>query len=108
MGVFTVKHKREFIIFLVQLFMFYIFPLFGKYIGSIMMVLVLLSSTFILSILFGMLSNSKIKYMYPIVISVIFIPSIWIYYNESALVHSIWYFVISIMGTLLGSIKIRR
>lgn len=35
-------------------------------------------------------------------VSVLFIPSVFIYYNESALIHSIWYLVISSVGLLAG------
>ena len=52
----------------------------------------------------GSLSKEKIKYLYPIVIAVLFIPSVFIYYNESALIHSLWYLVISIIGLLIGTI----
>lgn len=104
------KYIKELIIILIQLFMFYLFPLVGNKVGAIGMVFLILCGTFILSILIGVMSEYKIKYLYPIIISVIFIPSIWIYYNESALVHSLWYLVVSIVGIFIGVIlsKIRK
>ena len=33
-----------------------------------------------------------------------FIPSVFIYYNESALIHSVWYFVVSVVGTAIGTV----
>ena len=38
------------------------------------------------------------------VVAILFIPSIPIYYNESALVHSVWYLVVSSVGLLIGVI----
>jgi len=58
----------------------------------------------LLSIILGCISKEKIKYLYSIVIAILFIPSVFIYYNESALIHSIWYLVISSIGLLVGTI----
>ena len=68
------------------------------------MVLLIILSTFVLSIIIGSISKEKIKYMYPIGISILFIPSVFIYYNESALIHALWYLVISAIGLILGTI----
>lgn len=96
------KYFKEIIILLIQIFMFYIFPLFSGPTDAMGMVILIILITFILSLLLGILSNNKIKYLYPIVISIIFIPSILIYYNESALIHSLWYLVVSLIGLCLG------
>jgi len=95
------NYIKEFIILLVQLFIFYIFPLFASPTDAIGMVVLIILSVFILSILIES-SKSKIKYFYPIIISILFIPSVFIYYNESALIHSVWYFVIASIGLLFG------
>jgi len=93
---------KEIIILLIQLFMFYIFPLFAGPTDAIGMVLLIIITTFVLSIIIGSISKEKIKYLYPIIISILFIPSIFIYYNESALIHSMWYLVISFIGLSFG------
>lgn len=98
------KYIKEIIILLIQLFMFYIFPLFAGPTDAIGMVFLILLATFILSIIIGIISKYKIKYIYPIVIAILFIPSVFIYYNESALVHSLWYLVDSAIGIVLGTI----
>ena len=98
------KYIKGIIILLVQLFMFYIFPLFAGPTDAIGMVFIIIVVTFILSILMGILSKEKFKYLYPAVISILFMPSIFIYYNSSAFVHSLWYLVVSTMGLLVGSI----
>ncbi|MBE5820729.1 MAG: hypothetical protein E7310_08010 [Clostridiales bacterium] len=98
------QYLKEIVILFIQLFMFYIFPLFMflyEPIGTVMMILL---TTFILSIVITIISKNKIKYFYPIIIAILFIPSVFIYYNESALVHSLWYLVISGIGMLIGLI----
>ena len=97
------KYLKEIIIVLLQLFMFYIFPLFAGPTDAIGMVFIIIFATFVLSFIAGFLKN-KLKYAYPFIISIIFIPSVFIYYNESALVHSLWYLVVSIVGLGFGSL----
>ena len=68
------------------------------------MVFLIILVTLLLSIIIGSISKEKIKYLYPIVVAILFIPSIVIYYNESALIHSLWYLVISTVGLVVGMI----
>ena len=98
------KYFKEIIILIIQLFVFYIFPLFAGPTDAMGMVFLIWLSTIILGIVVASISNKKIKYLYPVVISILFIPSVFIYYNESALIHSLWYLVSSGIGILIGSI----
>ena len=95
---------KEIIILVIQLFMFYIFPLFAGPTDAMGMVVIILFATFMLSIIIASISKEKIKYLYPIVVAIVFIPSVFIYYNESALIHSIWYLVDAAIGIVIGSI----
>lgn len=97
------KYFKEFIVFVLQLFMFYIFPLFAGPTDAMGMVLLILISTFGLGLIIGTISDTKMKFLYPVVVSILFIPSVWIYYNSSALIHSVWYFVVSLVGILIGA-----
>ena len=96
------KYIKESIILVIQLFMFYIFPLFAGPTDIMGMVILILLSTFILSIIIGVISREKIKYFYPLIIAILFIPSVFIHYNESALVHSVWYLVDATIGLIIG------
>ena len=98
------KYIKEIIILAIQVFMFYIYPLFMGPTDAMGMVFIIWISTIILGFLIVLISTNKIKYLYPIIISILFIPSIFIYYNESALIHSLWYLVSSGVGILIGSI----
>lgn len=98
------KYLKEIIILLIQLYMFYIFPLFAGPTDTMGMVFLIIASTFILSLILGIISKNKLKYLYPVITSLVFIPSIFIYYNESALIHSIWYLIDSFIGLIIGLI----
>ncbi len=98
------KFVKEFAILAVQLLIFYIFPLFagpGREMGIIMLMVL---ATMMLSVVLGSVSKYKIKYLYPVVIALLFIPSVFLYYNESALIHALWYLAASAIGLGLGII----
>ena len=95
---------KECSIFAIQCFMFYIFPCFAGPTDTIGMVLLILLATLILSVLIGCLSGKVIKYLYPFAVSLAFIPSVFIHYNESALVHAVWYLIIAAAGLCYGAI----
>ena len=96
------RYVKEIIIFLLQMFMFYIFPLFAGPTDAMGMVLLIWLSTIILSMIMASVSCKKIKYVYPVIISISFIPSVFIYYNESALVHAWWYLCSGYAGSIIG------
>ena len=98
------RYINEIVILLIQLFMFYIYPIYAGPIDPMGMVFFIWLSVLILSIIIGSISKEKIKYFYPIIISILFIPSVFIYYNESALVHSLWYLLISYIGLTFGTV----
>ena len=98
------KYIKEIITLLIQLFMFYIFPLFAGPTDAMGMVLLIFISTIITGITIGIISKEKIKYLYSLIIAILFIPSVFIYYNSSALIHSAWYLVSSSAGLIVGSI----
>ena len=95
---------KEIIVMLFQLFMFYVFPLFAGPTDAMGMVVLIILTTFLLSIIIGLTSNKKIKYLYPVIIAIVFIPSVFVYYNETAMIHSMWYLVVSGIGMLIGAI----
>lgn len=98
------KYLKEIITLLIQILIFYIFPLFAGPTDIMGMVVLMLLATLVLSLILTLISKEKLKYLYPLVVAIIFIPSVFIYYNESALIHSLWYFVSSLLGTILGII----
>lgn len=98
------KYIIEIIVLALQLFMFYIFPLFAGPTDVIGMVVFIIASTALLSLILGSTSKQGIKFAYPLAVSILFIPSVFIYYNETALVHALWYLVVSGIGLGIGSL----
>lgn len=98
------KYLKEILTLLIQLYMFYIFPLFAGPTDMMGMVLIIIIVTFILSIFMGMFSKIKFKYIYPILISILFIPSAYLYYNNTELIHAVWYLIVSYTGLIIGII----
>lgn len=98
------KYFKELIILVIQILIFYISPLFMTKTSPLGMIFFILSITCILSIIIASISNNRIKFLYPIIISIAFIPTVYIYYNESALIHSVWYLVVSLIGIVIGTI----
>ena len=97
------RYAKELIAAILQLFMFYIFPFFAGPTDVIAMVLLILLATLILSFVLGLVSNNSLKYLYPLFTAIIFVPTVFIHYNESAFVHSVWYLVVSSVGMAVGS-----
>ena len=98
------KYLKELVVLLIQLFMFYVFPLFAGPTDAMGMVVLIILATLLLSVVIGLLSDKKLKYLYPVIIAIVFIPSVFICYNETALIHSAWYLVVSSIGLVLGSV----
>ena len=98
------KYIKEIVIFIFQLLLFYVSPLFAGPTDAMGMVFLIICGTFLLSVLLGILSKSDIKYLYPGITAITFVPSVFIYYNESALVHAVWYLFISAAGLGLAAI----
>ena len=97
-------YRKEIIIIIIQAFMHCIFPVFAGPGDEMGLVVLLLLSTFMLSLLMGCFSRNKLKFAYPIVPALLFLITIPIYYNASALIHAVWYFVLSVLGVLIGSL----
>ena len=57
------KYLKEILILLIQLFMFYVFPLFAGPTDVMGMIVLLILATLLLSILIGSISNLKVKYL---------------------------------------------
>jgi len=87
-----------------QLLVFYILPLFAGPTDMMGLVVVMLLSTFVLSVAFGLFAKKKSKFLYPAITALIFLPSVYLYYNDSALVHAVWYLAVSLIGIVIGAV----
>ena len=98
------RYLVEGIVLALQMAMFYLFPLTAGPTDAMGMVVLIILATLVLSYAVGAISGNRIKFLYPPVIAVCFVPSIFLYYNESALVHAVWYLVLSAVGVGLGDV----
>lgn len=96
------KHLKPWALLLAQAAVFYLLPPLARPLGAIGTVLALLLSTFVLALLMGRAEAGKIRWLYPLFTAAVFAPSVFLYYNSSALVHTTWYFVLSGFGLILG------
>ena len=97
------KYIFDIIIGILQFVVFYIYPIFAIKKDPIGMVMLMLAFTFVLSFILGIFSKKKIKFVYPVIYAIMFIPTVFIYYNESAMIHSIWYLTMSLLGIFAGT-----
>ncbi len=88
----------------IQLLLFYIFPLLPHGLDHLGVNLTSIFLSFLLSIIFGYKSDLKVKHIYPVGVSLLFIPSVLIFYDASALIHSSWYLFITLIGVAIGSL----
>lgn len=97
------KYIKESIILILQFFMFYIFPLFAGPTDAMGMVVLIIFATFLLALVLGAVSRQHIKWAWPAACALLFLPTVPIHYNSSALVHALWYLVISAVALVIGS-----
>ena len=101
------RYRKEITLLILQLLVLYIPPLLSEPDETIGMVLWMLILTGVLSFLQGIFAKGAVKYLHPFATSLLFISTVYIYYNESALIHALWYVCISMIGILLGT-SLRR
>lgn len=95
------NYYKEIIILILQLMTFYLLPIIALNISKDAIVLAILFSPLIT---LGIISKIKIKYIYPIIVAVIYIPSVFIIYDDSALIYTIFHFIASVLG--IGIVKL--
>lgn len=96
------KYSKEIIVFVFQVMVFYLIPFTAGPTDGLGLVVVLLFFTLMLSVIFGAISKGKVRIIYPFVVAVLFIPTVYIHYNYTALGHIIWYLIDSYLGVWIG------
>ena len=101
------KYKRELIVALMQLSIFWLLPLAMLKVSPMSAVLIMLMCTIVLAAYAAGASKNRIKYVLPLFAAVMFLPTVPVYYNSSALIHALWYFVSSAIGMGAGALLSR-
>lgn len=96
------KPKRNLAFYCILAVNFYILPLLMRDTGSamILMLMVMPVICFITAIMYGI--KNKFNFWYALIVAVIFIPTIFLFYNSTAWVYVIAYSVISLLGNLIA------
>ena len=98
------KYSKEIIVFVFQVMVFYLIPFTAGPTDGLGLVVVIWFATLLLSIVFGLVSQKKRKIIYPFVVAIVFIPTVFIHYNYTAFGHVIWYLIDSYLGVVIGSL----
>ena len=87
---------------LINIVIFYLLPVLMKNTGSAMLIMLILMplTSFVTSLACGY--KNTFTWIYPLLVMLIFIPSIFIFYNESATIYIFVYGIISLIGSFLG------
>ncbi len=101
------KFKKMFLYLLICAAAFYVLPLLGKDTGSFMLILLMLIPLicFIASLFYGV--KNGFNFIFSLIVGVLFIPTIFLYYNSSAWVYILAYTVISMVGNLIGGFFVK-
>lgn len=100
--------KQLIIITFLGLILFYGVPFIVKLIpptsGMVFFIILLfiINPIYTLVSSFFLVKNNGLKWYLPILIGVLFAPTILIFYNDSASIYIIAYIIISIIGSLIG------
>jgi hypothetical protein len=99
------KYRKEIIILIIQIILFYILPLIANNISKDAMVITIFLNmifTFIMSLIIYSISKYKIKYLYPILVFILFIPSGCIYYPQwdAIIIYALFHLIVSLIVML--------
>ena len=92
----------------VFILIFYLLPLIIRDTGSAMFVMLILMPllVFLTSAVCGLFSG--FQPLLPLLCAIVFLPSVWIHYNESALIYTLIYAILSLLGVGLGTLFHRK
>ena len=84
---------------------FYLLPLCMRNTGGAMLILLFAMPVLCLAISFAYGRKRGFRPLYPLAVSLCFLPSIWIFYNESALIYVAVYGALALLGSFLGGLR---
>lgn len=96
------KIKKNWVYYFIIFITFYLIPILIQDTGSGMFILLIVIPliTLITSFIYGL--RNVFDFIYPLIVAILFIPTLFIYYNISAWVYIIAYSLIALIGEILG------
>ena len=106
--IFMEKLKKNWIYYFIMFIAFYLVPILIKDTGSGMTILLIVIPliTLITSLIYGL--RNTFDFVYPLIVAILFIPTLFIYYNTSAWIYIIVYSVVAVIGELIGKMLNRK
>lgn len=104
--------RKYFVYIVIIVLSLYVLPLLIQDTGSAMAVLLTYIPiiVFVTSFIFGI--KNHFPYVLPAIVAVLFVPTIFIYYNFTAIGYILGYYLISLVGVALGQLlrklKVRK
>ena len=102
------KIRKELWVMILQFIVFLGSPMIAKLSGEVYGLLMVLLIIYPISVLALSIAiswmESKLKYLYPLYVAIIFLPIAYIFLNNSAYVYSLVFAGISVFGMLIGFI----
>lgn len=96
------KIKKNWVYYFIIFITFYLIPILIQDTGSGMFILLIVIPliTLITSIIYGL--RNVFDFIYPLIVAILFIPTLFIYYNTSVWTYILVYSMIAVIGELLG------
>ena len=95
------KLRNQFPFLLIIVLAFYGLPFIDRESGMLTLLILFTIVCFLVALVYGV--KHSFSLVYSIIVMALFIPTIFIFYNETASIYVGMYGVISIVGNLLGS-----
>ena len=98
----TDKFKKNLIFYILLIIDFYVIPWFIKDTGSAMIVMLgmIPMVCFVISMMYGI--RNGFDFWYAFIVAILFIPSIFIFYNSSAWIYVVVYAGIALLGNFIA------
>ena len=96
------KFKKNLIFYILLIIDFYVIPWFIKDTGSAMIVMlgIIPMVCFVTSMMYGI--RNGFDFWYVFIVAIVFIPSIFIFYNSSAWIYVVVYAGIALLGNFIA------
>lgn len=87
---------------------FYLLPLLIQDTGSAMLILLIGMPfiCFVTAVVFG--AQNSFQWLYALIVAMLFIPSIFIFYNSSAWVYPVAYGILALIGNFIGKMLFQK
>jgi hypothetical protein len=97
------KYLKELIIAGIELALIFLFPLIpmGNKDAHIILIMAL---TLIVGIIGVAISNKKIKFLFPVLATVMVVPTMFMYYEPRVYGNIFWMFVFSLLAVIIGEV----